>query len=1126
MTVRRLLTGPVGPGSTFSVLALAEEAGRAGRRHALVLPTKPAMEHARNELARRTGACDPRAVFTFAGLARHLLGHQHPRPATARERDALLVTTLRALAGPERDLGLRFRGFRQSLLHVFDEVEHAKLSSARDLGAALRRGRMDEPRAERLVAAYQGWREALARGRLATEADLLHLAAQALSRGKVAAPVPDLLLVDGFTDLTDRQLELLGALALRVDETVVTCPVADPGAPTRAFAGPDRMRAELRERLGFVEAPREVTPDARPEALRRIASHLFAREDAQEGPEQPAAAAPVADSTGLVVVRAASRRDEVELALARAREFVTADPARRWTDVLLVVPDVRRYRRALEQAGRELGVPVRVRGPLPLSGAPIVQAALAFVRAACTLELQPLLVAAACPSFGLDPDEADRLGRAARKQGLPAAGDESPWRDLERDVVGAAGAFVERARALGRVLRRTLARDPSTTACSHVRAALETALRPVGPRELAARPDAEAIAEAAAEVASRRELLDLLADLERLAVSLAAPDAPATDDALPPAIASRLSSSEPAPRATPAQLIARIEEEVRATEVTPIDRRRHVLHAVDLREARAWEADLVLVLGLADGEVPRGGRDDLVLPEGTRRALTGRRAQGRAGVHLRTAHDRAADEAFLFYAAATRARRELWLLYPGFSPSGTPRGHSRFVDEVRALLTDDAWTRALRKRTPRDLVADEPALLLTRGALRRFAYRRVAQVSRASGPETDKVQLAVGVLDALLGREDEVARAATALTRPDAVVRRPLGKRALERVYSASELEAYATCPYQHFVKHLLGAQREDDLAQQGLDARRQGNVVHKALELIYDKGLAIDAAFDRAFAEGARALDIGIEEDAFRRQALVAIRAFVEDDDAAFRRRSALSPWKFELAFGPNAPEGPLVIAAPELGGEIKLKGKIDRVDLAPARAPDTSPDAPHDAPPPRRQGFVTDYKVGGREVDARYLDGMHQGERLQIPVYLLALERVFDIDALGAGFAALGTRRRTGVVEPAVGAGWDRAAGANGGEDRRVKLHRVPLKQTLRRAEEHIKRIVAGVAQGVIEAAPRDAAECTRCEAKDVCRVEPWEARKRARRGRALPVLVPPQRPVARPATVPPGVGSTPPG
>lgn len=1133
MAVRRLLTGPVGPGSTFSVLALAEEAGRAGRRHALVLPTRAAMEHARNELARRTGACDPRTVFTFAGLARHLLGPAHPRPATAREKDALLVATLRRLGGsPERDLALRFRGFRQSLIHVFDEVEHAGLSTAHALQAALRRGRLDEPRAERLVTAYQGWREAMAKARLSTEAELLHLAAQALARGRVTAPLPELLLVDGFTDMTHRQLELLGALALRVDEVVVTWPVADAGAPTGAFAGPDRLRAELRERLGFVEVSREAPADPRPPALRRVATHLFAKPAPASAPGdggQASATVPTAppldDAAGLTVVRAASRRDEVEVALARAREFVSADPARRWTDVLLVVPDVRRYRRTLEQVGRELGVPVRVRGPLPLAEAPIVQAAMAFVRAAATLELPPLLVAASSPVFGLEPDEADRLGRAARRLGLPVAGDPLPWQSLVAELGGAAGAFVDRTLQLGLALRRAMARDPSTaTGCGLVRAALERALRPVAPALLDACPSPEAVADAAAEVAARRELLDLLADLERLAIPLDAPDAApgaddgrdapaAADDELPAPLADRVGLAR-APRAVPAQLAGRIDEEVRAAEFTPVDRRRHVLHAVDLREARAWEADLVLVLGLVDGEVPRAGRDDLFLPEGTRRALTGRRAQGRAGVHLRTAQHRAAEEAFLFYAATTRARRELWLLWPGFSPSGTPRPASRFVDEVRALFTDSAWEEALRRRTPSDLVADEPALLLTRGALRRFAYRRVAQVSRATGPEADKVHVAVAVLDALLDDARELARASVALSRPDPVVRRPLGRRALDRVYSASELEAYATCPYQHFVKHLLGARREDDLAHQGLDARRQGIVIHRALEYVYSRGDGVEAAFEAAFAEGARALDIGIEEEAFRRQALANIRAFVTEDDPAFRRRTGLSPVDAELRFGPRAEKGPLVIEAPELGGEVRLEGSIDRVDVAPpAPAPDA--DAPPDAPAPRPRGFVTDYKIGGREVDARYLDGMHQGERLQLPVYLLALERVFGMEPIGAAFAALGTRRRTGIVDPGVGAAWNAALG----DDRRVKLQRLPIRPTLRRAEEHIKRIVAGIAQGIIEPAPRDASECTRCDARDVCRLEPWEARRRARRGRALPTFAPPPRPGA---TVAPALGA----
>ena len=134
----------------------------------------------------------------------------------------------------------------------------------------------------------------------------------------------------------------------------------------------------------------------------------------------------------------------------------------------------------------------------------------------------------------------------------------------------------------------------------------------------------------------------------------------------------------------------------------------------------------------------------MFLPEETRRALSRRR--GRGALQLRTASDRAAEDVFLFYAAVTRARRELWLLYPGFSPSGNPVRASRFVDAVRELFTEEAWAQAAVLRTPGDLVSDEPELLLTENAVRRFAYRRVASVSRPTGPEAPRVRLATRAL--------------------------------------------------------------------------------------------------------------------------------------------------------------------------------------------------------------------------------------------------------------------------------------------------------------------------------------------------------------------------------------------
>lgn len=1165
MGARRLLTGPVGPGTTFTVLAAAAEAARAGRSALIICPTKPAADHARNELARRVASaarggaavwCDPRTVTTFHGLARSILGVRAPRVAHARERDAALVDALRAApAAPERDLALRFRGVRDGLLRVFEELEAAALPTEQ-LRAALVRARLDEPRADRLAGTFRAWREALAARRLSTDSDLLREASGALARGRSAVPPPSLLLVDGFTDLTARQLDLLEALCLRVDEALVPWPVAPDGAPTAAFAGPDRVRARLRA-AGFVEEPRPPLgppfrapspgdDDPRPPVLRRLATHLFAPRTGGEAvagaliAEAPVQDAPVPDAQGLTIVRAASRRDEALVALTRAREFVAADPARRWTDVLVVVPDARRWRADLERAGKALQVPVRVRGREPLAQAPLARGALALLRAAATWDGPALLVAAACPALGLDLDAADALARTARRRGLPSLASAAAFEGLAAELrgpprlgacaepgdarpvrgSGAAAVFVARAVALGRALATTLERDPTTRAAGVARAALRRLLVSVAQADLGERPDPALVLEAAAEVAARDALLELLEELERLALPLGDPDAPPppASDPLPAPIAERLSRDEPALpapslRDLAARLVSRLEEEARVTEYAPLDRRRHVLHCVDLGEARGWEADLVLVLGLAEGELPRPAKDDLHLPEGNRRLLAGRRGPGRPPAALRTARDRAEMETFLFYAAVTRARRELWLVGSGFSASGASRPLSRFVDEVKAQLTPEAWSAALVLRSPADLVEDDPARLLTLDGLRRFTWRRVAVVSRTSGPDAQKARLATALLARLLERPVERERAAVALRRLEPrLLRSPLGARALEREYSASELETWATCPFRHFVKYLLRADPEEDLALRGLDALRQGNVVHAALEQVYKTAAPVEAAFAAAFASEARDLEVGLEEDAFRRQALSAVRTFVEEDDPYLRRVTGLAPASFEEPFG-RAAGKPLEIDAPALGGAIRLRGTIDRIDLLPEAAPSEAV-----LVPPRRAAFVTDYKLGGREVDPAYLDGMHQGEKLQLPIYLLALDRVFGLEPAGASFAALGTRRRTGVVDPAIGAGWGRA-GVD--EDRRVRLHRLPVKPTLRRAEEHVRRIVAGIAAGVVEPAPSEAAECERCQVKDVCRLEPWEARRRARRGRALVTLTPPQAiaPIALAGLVPVG-------
>ncbi|MBL4846269.1 MAG: PD-(D/E)XK nuclease family protein, partial [Planctomycetes bacterium] len=591
----------------------------------------------------------------------------------------------------------------------------------------------------------------------------------------------------------------------------------------------------------------------------------------------------------------------------------------------------------------------------------------------------------------------------------------------------------------------------------------------------------------AAEAAAQKELLTLLGDLDRLGA---------------PLYEERGQSGGAALRPTE-QLVARVAEEVRVARFEARDARREVVVVVDARSAQARSADLVMILGLVEREFPRAPNEDQFLPEATRRALSGRslpQASGSAPQHLRvpTAADCAAEDRFVFYSAAIGARRELWLLYPGFTAHGAPRTPSRFLADVERLLSVPAQSACTLNRSPGELVSDDPDRLMTLSAARRFAYRYVSAVSRPR--EAERVPLGLALFERLLRDPYERARIALSLGQPEAKLP-PGPAAALERVYSSSELESYATCPYRHFVRYLVAARPVDDLATTGLDALRRGRVVHDALERIYRDGESPRRAFEREFARGVKDLDVGMEEDAFKRQALRAIEAFVSEDDPSFRTCGRLEPWGFELAFGPETESGALEIEARPLGGTITLRGQIDRVDLV---------GRPEGADGPQ-EGFVTDYKLGGREVDGKYLDAMHRGNRLQIPLYLLALERVFGVRPLGAAFAALGTRRRTGVVEPEVGASWEPRL-----DEQRVKLHKVALDRTLARAEDHVRRIVTGIAQGLIEPAPEEAQDCLRCDAQDVCRVDRDEARRIARRGRALPIL-PPQAFMKRTTPIP---------
>jgi ATP-dependent helicase/DNAse subunit B len=99
------------------------------------------------------------------------------------------------------------------------------------------------------------------------------------------------------------------------------------------------------------------------------------------------------------------------------------------------------------------------------------------------------------------------------------------------------------------------------------------------------------------------------------------------------------------------------------------DRRRDVVHVMDVFEARQWELPIVFVCGLLEREFPQYHRQDPILGDAVRRSLG-----------LVTAAQQQAEERFLFELAVTRATADTVLSYSRFNEKGDETLPSFFLD--------------------------------------------------------------------------------------------------------------------------------------------------------------------------------------------------------------------------------------------------------------------------------------------------------------------------------------------------------------------------------------------------------------------------------------------------------------
>ncbi len=404
----------------------------------------------------------------------------------------------------------------------------------------------------------------------------------------------------------------------------------------------------------------------------------------------------------------------------------------------------------------------------------------------------------------------------------------------------------------------------------------------------------------------------------------------------------------PAPAALLARLAA-LEVDVDAGAPPAAD----AVTVADPLAVRGRRVRALFACALQEGTFPAPGRPEPFLGDDERRAVN---AAG--GLRLALREDTLGAERYLFYAAISRPTDLLGLSWHEATDDGRPAVRSLLVDDVLDLL-DPVVTAPVQRR----------------------ALGTAGFPPGADGPPAPSAHAAAAT--------DAEARPPVVET-PIAQLRDPAVLRTLvdRATWSASALETWVACPVRWFVERHLSPEALVPDPEPMIRGELAHRVLEQALGALRDEagGPLRPEHLPRAREEviaalGEHAVALRISPDP---QRLAAALHRLQADilrylEYAAHAGSTYAPAELELRFGGREDaRGPVAITE-----ELALQGRMDRVDL--------SPDG--------RRALVYDYKGATATAGARW----ERDGRLQLPLYLLALPQLLDVEVDGGLYQPL---------------------------------------------------------------------------------------------------------------------------
>lgn len=450
-----------------------------------------------------------------------------------------------------------------------------------------------------------------------------------------------------------------------------------------------------------------------------------------------------------------------------------------------------------------------------------------------------------------------------------------------------------------------------------------------------------------------------------------------------------------------------------------------------------------------------------------------------------------AREMLRFLRVLGTARETLALVYPTADEKGQVLLQAGFLDELAGVFTPGSW--AARREEHRRLtpVPEEPLC----GSARERRVRAVVEAAAGHPAGLRDLARTMEHRAALEGTARAVRiHQARALREGYGAYEGMLGPSAARLVaarfgagrptFSPSQLESYAFCPFQFFLKHVLRLKPLELPDEFEEEARHRGSVVHSLLEMLHARLRDVPPENpDETMPDRVRDSIVPMLEDLLGQQAptpgevgpaLDHIRAGRYERTA---RRYTLQFKGYhddhlpadashsnhlEIAFGSfghDSEHPPLTLGGPDDG--IDLQGRIDRVEVF--RYPD---------------GLVMfrviDYKTGG----CPSRKDVETGQKLQLPLYAIAVERV-----LLAGEAAVAQDvGYWGLRGKGFKVAWSMVDAPEPGGALAVDQW-VEQAQAF---ETYALELAAGIRDGRFPVAPVDADNCEGfCEFREVCRI-----------------------------------------